>query len=48
MILDVAKGNTEQFSENDKALAADMVRKGYIISNEKGLFVNAPIFTKEQ
>ncbi len=48
VFLDVAKGNTEHFSENDKALAADMVRKGYIISNEKGLLVNAPIFTKEQ
>ena len=48
VFLDVAKGNTVHFSENDKALAADMVRKGYIISNEKGLLVNAPIFTKEQ
>ncbi len=24
-------------SENDKAVAADMIRKGYIISNEDGL-----------
>ena len=48
VFLDVAKGITDNFSENDKALAADMVRKGYIISNEKGLFVNTPIFTKEQ
>lgn len=48
VFLDVAKGITENFSENDKALAADMVRKGYILSNEKGLLVNTPIFTKEQ
>ncbi len=48
VFLDIAKGNTAHFSENDKALAADMVRKGYVISNEEGLFVNAPIFTKEQ
>lgn len=48
VFLDIAKGNTENFSENDKALAADMVRKGYIISNEKGMFVNVPVFTKEQ
>lgn len=48
VFLDVAKRNTEHFSENDKAIAADMVRKGYIISNDTGLFVNAPIFTKEQ
>ena len=48
VFLDVAKGNTKYFSENDKALAADMIRKGYIISNDKGLFVNAPVFTREQ
>ena len=48
MFLDIAKGNTELFSDNDKALAADMVRKGYVISNDEGLFVNAPVFTKEQ
>ncbi len=48
VFLDVAKGNTKHFSENDKALAADMIRKGYIISNDKGLFVNAPVFTREQ
>lgn len=48
VFLDVAKGNTEHFSENDKAIAADMVRKGYIISNDSGLFVNVPVFTKEQ
>ena len=32
IFLDIAKGNTEHFSENDKAIAADMVRKGYGIS----------------
>ena len=48
VFLDVAKGITEFPGENDKALVADMVRKGYIISNEKGMFVNVPVFTKEQ
>ena len=48
VFLDIAKGNTELFSDNDKALAADMVRKGYVISNDEELFVNAPVFTKEQ
>jgi len=48
VFLDVAKGNTEHFSDNDKALAADMIRKGYIISNDSGLFVNAPVLTREQ
>lgn len=48
VFLDVAKRDTKHFSENDKVIAADMVHKGYIISNENGLFVNAPIFTQEQ
>lgn len=48
IFLDVAKGRTGHFSENDKALAADMVRKGYMLSGDKGLVVNVPIFTKEQ
>ncbi len=48
VFLDIAKRNTKHFSVNDRALAADMVRKGYVISNEKGLFVNAPVFTQEQ
>ena len=48
VFLDIAKGNTEHFSDNDKAAAADMVRKGYVISNDDGLFVNVPVFTTEQ
>lgn len=48
VFLDIVKGNTAHFSENDKALAADMVRKGYVISNGKGLFANTPVYTKEQ
>jgi len=48
VFLDTAKGNTKHFSENDYAVAADLVRKGYMVSNQKELFVNAPIFTKAQ
>ena len=48
VFLDIAKGRTEHFSENDKAAAAEMIRKGYVISNEEGMFVNTPVFTKEQ
>ena len=48
VFLDIAKGNTAHFSENDLALAADMVRKGYVLQNGNGLSVNAPVFTKEQ
>ncbi len=48
VFLDIAKRNTAHFSENDLAVAADMVRKGYVISGENGLLVNAPVFTEEQ
>ncbi len=48
VLLDVAKGETSSFSENDNVVAADLVRKGYLISGENGLAVNAPVFTKEQ
>ena len=48
VFLDIARGSTEHFSKNDKAMAADMVRKGYVISNDEGLFVNAPVFTRAQ
>ena len=48
VFLDIAKCNTAHFSENDLAVAADMVRKGYVLSGENGLFVNAPVLTEEQ
>ncbi len=48
VFLDIAKGDTGLFSENDKAIAADMIRKGYVISKDNRLFVNAPVLTKEQ
>ena len=48
VFLDIAKCNTGHFSENDKVIAADMVRKGYVTSNDKGIFVNVPVFTAEQ
>lgn len=48
VFLNIAKRNTAHFSENDLAVAADMVRKGYVFSKENGLFVNAPVLTKEQ
>ncbi len=48
IFLDIAKGATEEFSENDKVVAADMVRKGYVLLDESGLAVNTPVFTAEQ
>ena len=48
VFLDIAKRNTAHFSENDLAAAADMVRKGYVLSKKNGLFVNTPVLTQEQ
>ncbi len=48
VFLDIAKGAYGGFSDNDKAVAADMVRKGYVLSNEFGFRVNTPVFTAEQ
>ena len=48
IFLDAARGNTEHFSENDKAIAAEMICKGYIISTADGIHVNVPVFTTEQ
>ncbi len=48
VFLDIARGGTEHLSENDKAIAADMVRKGYVVSDNGTLTVNAPVFTKGQ
>ncbi len=48
VFLDIAKGKTEHFSENDKAIASEMVRRGYVISDINGLRCNVPIFTEKQ
>ncbi len=48
VFLDIAKCADSGFSENDKAVAADMVRKGYVLSSESGLRVNTPVFTAVQ
>ena len=48
IFLDIAKKNTEDFSENDKAIAAEMVRNNYAKAADGELFINAPVFTAEQ
>lgn len=48
VFLDIAKGRTAHFSENDLTVAAELVRKGYVLSSGDELRVNAPVFTREQ
>ncbi len=48
VFLDIARGVSYSFSENDKAIAAEMVRNGYVAATEGGLSVNVPVLTKGQ
>ena len=48
VFLNIAKDNTIQFSENDLAIAADLVSRGYVLKNKNKLTVNAPVFTVAQ
>lgn len=44
---DIANG-VRDFSENDRAIAAELVRIGCVKNGDAGLSVNAPVFTREQ
>ena len=48
VFLDIAKGSTEHFSENDLALAAELIKRGYVLREDGHLKVNALVFTSEQ
>lgn len=48
VFLAIARGETAGFSENDEAIAAELVRKGYVLRGEHGLAVNCPVFTDAQ
>lgn len=48
VFLDIARGNGEKLSENDKTVAAELIKKGYVIKDESGMRVNAPVLTNEQ
>lgn len=48
VFLDIAGGKSDGFSENDFALVAEMVKRGYIINNDGKFSVNAPVYTEGQ
>lgn len=48
VFLDIAGGKTSGFGENDSALVAELVKRGYVINNDGKFSVNAPVFTEEQ
>lgn len=48
VLMDITKGNTARFSENDLAVAAELVKRGYVTADEQGFRANMPVFTAEQ
>ena len=48
VFLAIARGEAEQLSENDAAIAAELVRLGYVRRGEEGLRVACPMLTQAQ
>lgn len=48
VFLSIARGTAEPLSENDQAVAAELVKKGYVLRTEDGLRVNCPVYTEQQ
>ena len=48
LLLDIAGKRTGGFSENDWAEVAEMISRGYIVSEHESVSVNAPVYTQAQ
>lgn len=48
VLLDIVKGKTTDFSENDRLVVAELVKRGYAVSTELGIRANMPVFTSEE
>lgn len=48
VFLSIARGTADTLSENDAAIAAELVQKGYVLRTADGLRVNCPVFTAAQ
>jgi len=48
VMMDIIEGNTAHFSENDRVVVAELVKRGYVISDERGIRANMPVFTGEE
>ncbi len=47
VFLDIAKGDTAKFSENDRMIVSELIRKGYVLCKDAALAVNVPVFTQD-
>ncbi len=48
VMMDIIEGNTAHFSENDRVVVAELVQRGYAVSDEGGIRANVPVFTSEE
>lgn len=48
VFLAIARGEVASLAENDAAIAAELVRRGFVTRSEAGLAVRCPVFTREQ
>ena len=48
VFLDIARSSNTALSENDAAIAAELVRKGYVQQKDSLLTANCPVFTAGQ
>lgn len=48
VFLDIARGSANALSENDAAIAAELIKKGYVLQKDGQLTVNCPVFTTSQ
>jgi RNA polymerase sigma factor (sigma-70 family) len=48
IVLDIARGKSAGFSENDKGEIAELIKSGFVRKNGDELSLRFPVFTKEQ
>lgn len=48
LFLDIVRGKAGALSENDAAIAAELVKKGYVLQRDGQLSVNCPVYTAAQ
>lgn len=48
LFLDIVRGKAGALSENDAAIAAELVKKGYVLQKDGLLSVNCPVYTAAQ
>jgi hypothetical protein len=48
LLLDIAKGKTDSFNENEQYEIAEFIKRGVVCKTENDLILKFPVFTKKQ